>query len=74
MSDPDLVICTGGEQRVSNFLLYGIAYAALVFTTVHWPDFGEKDLFEAIATYQKRERRFGNVEQREDQELTRTAS
>lgn len=62
MGDPDLVIRTGGEQRISNFLLYGIAYAELYFTAVHWPDFSENDLLAAVASYQSRERRFGNVE------------
>jgi undecaprenyl diphosphate synthase len=59
VGDPDLVIRTGGERRVSNFLLYGLAYAELYFADVLWPDFAEKDLFAAIASYQHRERRFG---------------
>jgi undecaprenyl diphosphate synthase len=62
VGDPDLVIRTGGEQRISNFLLYGLAYAELVFTRVQWPEFSEKDLVEAIASYQGRERRFGNID------------
>jgi undecaprenyl diphosphate synthase len=49
----------GGERRISNFLLYGLAYAELYFADVLWPDFGEKDLFAAVASYQTRERRFG---------------
>src|SRR5580698_3473248 len=61
VGDPDLVIRTGGERRISNFLLYGLAYAELYFADVLWPDFGEKDLFAAIASYQRRERRFGKV-------------
>ncbi|AKT38374.1 polyprenyl diphosphate synthase [Chondromyces crocatus] len=59
--DPDLIIRTGGEQRLSNFLLYGAAYAELAFTDRLWPDFVEDDLFAAIASYQRRERRFGKV-------------
>jgi undecaprenyl diphosphate synthase len=59
--DPDLIIRTGGEQRISNFLLYGAAYAELAFTDRLWPDFTEADLFDAIASYQRRERRFGRV-------------
>ena len=61
VGDPDLVIRTGGERRISNFLLYGLAYAELYFADVLWPDFSEKDLFAAIASYQQRERRFGRV-------------
>ena len=59
--DPDLIIRTGGEQRISNFLLFGAAYAELAFTDRLWPDFAEDDLFAAIQSYQRRERRFGNV-------------
>jgi len=61
VGDPDLVIRTGGERRISNFLLYGLAYAELHFADVLWPDFTERDLFAAIASYQSRERRFGHV-------------
>ena len=61
VGDPDLVIRTGGERRISNFLLYGLAYAELHFADVLWPDFTENDLYEAIASYQARERRFGLV-------------
>ena len=61
VGDPDLVIRTGGERRISNFLLYGLAYAELHFTDALWPDFDSEDLFEAIASYQGRERRFGLV-------------
>ncbi len=61
VGDPDLVIRTGGEQRISNFLLYGLAYAELVFSDRLWPDFGTEDLHAAIASYQQRERRFGRV-------------
>lgn len=61
VGDPDLIIRTGGEQRLSNFLLFGAAYAELSFTDVLWPDFTEDDLFVAIQSYQRRERRFGDV-------------
>ncbi|HVY44999.1 MAG TPA: polyprenyl diphosphate synthase [Minicystis sp.] len=61
VGDPDLIIRTGGEQRLSNFLLYGAAYAELAFSDVLWPDFGADELFSAIASYQRRERRFGKV-------------
>jgi undecaprenyl diphosphate synthase len=61
VGDPDLVIRTGGERRISNFLLYGLAYAELYFADVLWPDFGATELHEAIASYQARERRFGHV-------------
>ena len=59
MPDPDLLIRTSGEYRISNFLLWQIAYTELYFTNVLWPDFTKDDLFRAIASYQKRERRFG---------------
>jgi len=59
VGDPDLVIRTGGERRISNFLLYGLAYAELYFADVLWPDFAEKDLYAAVASFQGRERRFG---------------
>lgn len=61
MPDADLVIRTSGEQRISNFLLWQAAYAELYFTEVLWPDFTENDLHMAIASYQKRERRFGKT-------------
>ena len=61
VGDPDLVIRTGGERRISNFLLYGLAYAELHFADVLWPDFSEADLFAAIVSFQRRERRFGRV-------------
>jgi undecaprenyl diphosphate synthase len=60
--DPDLLIRTGGEMRISNFLLWQAAYAELWFTPIHWPDFDREHLFEAIRDYQKRDRRFGGVE------------
>jgi undecaprenyl diphosphate synthase len=59
VGDPDLVIRTGGEHRISNFLLYGLAYAELYFADVLWPDFAETDLYAAVGCYQGRERRFG---------------
>ncbi len=57
--DPDLLIRTSGEQRISNFFLWQIAYTELYFTPVLWPDFSREDLMKAIADYQSRERRFG---------------
>jgi undecaprenyl diphosphate synthase len=59
--DPDLVIRTGGDQRISNFLLWQAAYAELYFTEVCWPDFRVDDLQSALTTYQNRERRFGRI-------------
>ncbi len=59
--DPDLLIRTSGEVRISNFLLYEIAYSELYFTQTLWPDFGSNDLLKAITSYQKRERKFGKV-------------
>ncbi|QEC80561.1 isoprenyl transferase [Mucilaginibacter ginsenosidivorax] len=61
MPDPELLIRTGGEYRISNYLLWQIAYAELYFTTKLWPDFRKEDLYEAILDYQKRERRFGKT-------------
>lgn len=59
--DPELLIRTSGEHRISNYLLWQIAYAELYFTPKLWPDFRREDLFEAIVDYQKRERRFGKT-------------
>jgi undecaprenyl diphosphate synthase len=59
--DPELMIRTSGEHRVSNFLLWQMAYSELYFTETLWPDFRREDLFEAIVDYQKRERRFGKI-------------
>ncbi len=59
--DPDLLIRTSGEIRISNFLLWQIAYSELYFTDVHWPDFSKEDFFNAILSYQQRERRFGKT-------------
>lgn len=61
LPDVDLLIRTSGEHRISNFLLWQIAYAELYFTDVLWPDFKEEDLYQAIISYQKRERRFGKT-------------
>jgi len=63
MPDPDLLVRTSGEFRISNYLLWQLAYAELVFTDVLWPDFRREHLFEAIAEYQRRERRFGAVDE-----------
>ena len=59
MPDPDLLIRTSGEQRLSNFLLWQAAYAELVFTDTLWPDFTRQHLAEAVADFQRRERRYG---------------
>jgi undecaprenyl diphosphate synthase len=59
--DPDLLIRTGGEQRISNFLLWQLSYAEFYFTNKYWPDFREEELYEAILYYQQRERRFGKT-------------
>jgi undecaprenyl diphosphate synthase len=61
MPDPDLLVRTSGEFRISNYLLWQLAYAELYFTDVLWPDFRKQHLFDAIADYQNRERRFGSV-------------
>lgn len=59
--DPDLLIRTGGDVRISNFLLWQMAYSELYFTDVFWPDFGQESFFEAILDFQKKERRFGKT-------------
>jgi undecaprenyl diphosphate synthase len=59
--DPDLLLRTSGELRISNFLLWQIAYSEMVFTDVLWPDFSKDDFYNAVLEYQKRERRFGKV-------------
>jgi len=61
MPEPDLLIRTSGEMRISNFLLWEVAYSELWFTPIFWPDFTREHLFEAIRDYQKRDRRFGGV-------------
>lgn len=60
MPDPDVLIRTSGEMRLSNFLLYQLAYTEFYFTDVMWPDFGKEELLKAILNYQNRKRRFGN--------------
>jgi len=64
--DPDLIIRTGGERRLSNFLLWQAAYAELYFTDIMWPDFTPKDFVAALAEYQRRDRRFGRISQRRE--------
>ena len=61
LPDPDLLIRTSGELRISNFLLWQIAYTELYFTTTLWPDFGKEELMQACIAYQNRERRFGRT-------------
>jgi len=62
MPDVDLLIRTGGEMRISNFMLWRAAYSELWFTPVYWPDFNREHLYESIRDYQKRDRRFGRIE------------
>jgi len=64
MPDPDLVVRTSGEYRISNFLLWELAYSELVFTDVLWPDFRREHLFDAVRQFQHRDRRFGGVQAR----------
>ena len=64
MPDPDLVVRTSGEYRISNFLLWELAYSELVFTDVLWPDFRREHLFDAVREFQRRDRRYGGVEGR----------
>ena len=66
--DPELLIRTSGEQRISNFLLWQIAYSELYFTEILWPDFRRENLHEAIVNYQKRERRFGKTSEQIEKE------
>jgi len=61
MPDPELLIRTSGEHRISNFLLWQIAYAELYFTDIFWPEFRKDNLYQAILNYQNRERRFGKT-------------
>ena len=63
MPDPDLVVRTSGEHRVSNYLLWEIAYSELIFPDVLWPDFRRTDLYEAVLEFQRRERRYGGLEE-----------
>lgn len=67
--DPELMIRTSGEYRISNFLLYQLAYAELYFTNVRWPDFRKDNLYEAILDYQSRERRFGKTSEQVEEKL-----
>jgi undecaprenyl diphosphate synthase len=62
MPDPDLLIRTSGEMRLSNFLLWQLAYSEMWVTETLWPDFRKKHLFEAVRDYQKRQRRFGRID------------
>jgi len=71
--DPDLLIRTSGEMRVSNFLLWQIAYSELVITPTLWPDFGEKEFVAALAEYQRRQRRFGRTGEQAERELVGAA-
>lgn len=68
--DPELMVRTSGEYRISNFLLYQLAYAELYFTNVRWPDFRKENLYEAILDFQKRERRFGKTSDQLQNDLT----
>lgn len=61
LPEPDLLIRTSGEQRISNYLLWQIAYTEIYFTDVRWPDFNEEELYKAILNYQQRSRRFGGI-------------
>lgn len=68
--DPELMVRTSGEYRISNFLLYQLAYAELYFTNVRWPDFRKENLYEAILDFQRRERRFGKTSDQITQEIS----
>ena len=74
MPDPDLLIRTGGELRISNYLLWQIAYSELYFCDTYWPDFNEQDLHQAILSYQARQRRFGKTEAQVESEVKASAS
>jgi len=73
MPDPDLLIRTGGEMRISNFLLWNLAYAELYFTEVLWPEFSAADLDAALAFFQRRERRFGRTSEQLAAQAARTS-
>lgn len=64
LPDPDLIIRTSGEQRLSNFMMYQCAYSEFYFPKIHWPDFNKKELTKAIINYQKRDRRFGGIKEK----------
>ncbi len=68
--DPDLIIRTGGEYRISNFLLWQLAYSELFITETFWPDFRRDALYKAISSFQKRERRFGAIKNKKEQKKT----
>ena len=70
MPDPDLLIRTGGEVRISNYLLWQIAYSELYFCDTYWPDFDEAELHKAIESYQSRQRRFGKTEAQVESEAS----
>ncbi|MBC7830240.1 MAG: isoprenyl transferase [Chitinophagaceae bacterium] len=72
--DPELMVRTSGEYRISNFLLYQLAYAELYFTNTRWPDFRKENLYEAILDFQKRERRFGKTSDQLQNDLTLPAN
>lgn len=72
--DPDLLIRTGGEQRISNYLLWQIAYSELYFTPVYWPDFKEADLHKAIESFQSKQRRYGKTEAQIEEEESKLNS
>lgn len=74
MPDPDLLIRTGGELRISNYLLWQIAYSELYFCDTFWPDFKENDLHKAIVSYQKRQRRFGKTEKQIEERSSKDVS
>jgi undecaprenyl diphosphate synthase len=74
MPDPDLLIRTGGELRISNYLLWQIAYSELYFCDTYWPDFDEEALHKAIESYQSRQRRFGKTEEQVEAEGGPTSS
>jgi undecaprenyl diphosphate synthase len=67
--DPDLFIRTGGEHRISNFLIWQLAYTELYFTDILWPDFNKDELLNAFSAYSQRQRRFGKTGQQVEQEL-----
>jgi undecaprenyl diphosphate synthase len=71
MPDPDLLIRTGGELRISNYLLWQIAYSELYFCDTYWPDFDEGELQKAIESYQSRQRRFGKTEAQVEEEAVK---
>jgi len=72
--EPDLFIRTGGEKRISNFLLWQLAYTELYFTDTLWPDFGAQALDAAIQSYRQRERRFGRTSEQLGEELSKEAA